>query len=160
MPTCWRVAALAPAPARPWPSLPIAGVSASKVTSTRSRVGRGLASPGEVADDRVGVGGEPPLAHRLDPLVADAGHGEVAVGHLALRADAVRSRRARSPGSHTESPTSIVPSFGRMPMRVKRPGVGHRVVGVEVVGLAPGGVGLDGMGEVVGGVEDRHGGRF
>src|SRR5438876_10693213 len=54
------------------------------------------AAPAEVAHAGVGVARDAPLRHGVEALVADAGHGEVAVGHLVLRADAVDGRELRS----------------------------------------------------------------
>jgi len=68
--------------------------------------------------------------------------------HLALASPRWRVFGQLPPGSHAEKPTSMVPSLGRTPIRVKK----HcrtRVIRVEVVRLAPRRIGLDGCGEVV-----------
>src|SRR5207249_2802703 len=114
------------------------------------------AAPAEVAHAGLGVARDAPLRHGAEALVADAGHGEVAVGHLVLRADAVDGREFRSGEPDREADVHRALVWSDADAR-EEAGVGQRVVGVEVVGLAPGGVGLDRVREVVPLIQDRHG---
>ena len=122
MPTLALVAALAPLPLLPWPSTPTAGVSALNVRSIATCVSRELeVGADEVVRLRVDVGGEAPRGERLDPLVADAADVEAGVDHLLSARVTATTCASSLSGSHTERPTSIVPSLGRTPMRVNNP---------------------------------------
>ena len=72
------------APEPPCPSTPTAGVNASKVRSSATRLG---------------VRGEAPRSQRLDALVAHSSDLEIGVGHLRLRTDRASRARARRSGA-------------------------------------------------------------
>jgi hypothetical protein len=73
----------------------------------------------------------------------------VLLAHGVDEGDAVAGEPHRHPGVER-------PLVGADPDPREEPHVGLRVVGVEVVRLAPRGVALDLVGEVVAFVEDRH----
>ena len=81
--------------------------------------------------------------------------GELAIDHrvLGLHARDHREVGAREPHREADIHAALVRADAETG---EEPGVGRRVVGVEVVGLAPGRVALDGVGEVVALVEDGH----
>ena len=114
-----------------------------------------LAAAGEVADRRFRIARESPGLHRREPLVAHAGDREIAVDHLVLWLHARHDRQVGAGEPHGEA--DVHPAFVRTDAETREEArIGRRVVGVEVVGLAPGRVALDGVGEVVALVEDGH----
>ena len=143
-----------------WPSVPTAGVMASKRDVERHldgvRLGLGLGPALAAGAGRDGVvHGEAPGLEGFEHLVADGADLEVAVDHLALLLDeaVLAELAARQPQRHADVHRPLV---GPDPDAGEEPRVAPGVIGVEVVRLAPGGVAFDGVGEVVAGVEDRH----
>ena len=111
----------------------------------------------EVAHDHVAVGREVPPLHRLEPLVGDSADREAGVDHRRLLTNrrGVRQLVAREPDRHAGVHRLLV-GPDREPG--EEAGVAHRVVRVEVVGLAPRLVAFDRVREVVTRIEDRHAG--
>ncbi len=98
---------------------------------------------------------QPPRLQRLEHLVADGPDVEHRVDHVALLFDpaVLTELAARKPQRHAHVHRPLV---GTDPDAGEEARVGPGVIGVEVVGLAPGGVAFDRVGTVVSGVEDRH----
>ena len=102
------------------------------------------------------VHGEPPGPPGLEHLVGDGTNLEQRVDHLALLLHPVVAAKVtvRQPVRHADVHGPLVGPDADAGEEAR---VGRRVVGVEVVGLAPGRVSLDGVGEVVSCIEDWHG---
>ena len=98
---------------------------------------------------------QPPLLHRRQSLIHDAADLQAGVDHLPLLADRVHGREAAAGHPHRQAHVDRA-LVGPHPDPGEEAGVGRGVVAVEVVGLAPCPVGLDGVGEVVSLVEDGH----
>ena len=99
---------------------------------------------------------EVPRLQRLEHLVADRADLEHGVDHLALLLDpAVLAETAV--GQPQRQADVHRPLVGPDADAAEQARVRARVVRVEVVRLAPGGIAFDGVGQVVAGFEDRHG---
>ena len=139
------------------PSVPMAGVTASKRTSRATGTGRVAVSPAHArARLHLALHGQAPRLQRLEHLVAHRADLEHGVDHLPLLLDpAVLAQLAV--GQPERQADVHRPLVGPDADPAEQPRVRPRVVGVEVVRLAPGAVAFDGVGQVVAGIEDRHG---
>ena len=118
----------------------IAGV----VQSSRARSGGHL-----------GVHGEAPRPECFDHFVTDGTDLQHGVDHFTLFLD--RSVRGQlAPGQPDRHAHIHRPFVGADPDAGEETGVRARIEGIEVVRLAPGGVALDGVGQVVTGFKDGH----
>ena len=102
------------------------------------------------------VHGQVPRLQRLEHLVADVADLQHGVDHLALLLDpaVLAELAARQPERHADVHRPLV---GADADAGEEPRVRPGVIGVEVIGLAPGGVAFHGVRQVVTGIEDRHG---
>lgn len=98
----------------------------------------------------------PPGPEWLEHLVGDGTDPKQRIDHLALLFHRVVGAQlpAWQPERHRDIHRPLV---GTNPDAAEQARVRVGVIRVEVVGLAPGRVGLDGVGEVVSRIEDRHG---